>query len=176
MFFWKAYYYALSSSPSGSATHPLTNEITSIWCLLERFSRMLLPVDLGFDRGTLIFFKLGTFHIWLDRNMCLLKASWATYSFSQNYDQNCKISDALVFFNFFYIIFWSVALKLMPLCVWNFSWRYPRMSYFQPRKLEKNGFHQLGLMRSFPRWLISILFIISNLYGLRCVTVSPSRS
>ena len=47
--------FALSSSPFGSLASSLTSEIASISCLLERFSGMLLLVDLGFDRETLIF-------------------------------------------------------------------------------------------------------------------------
>ena len=46
---------ALSSYPFISAASSLTNEIASISCLLESFSEMLLLVDLGFDKETLIF-------------------------------------------------------------------------------------------------------------------------
>ena len=53
--------------------------------------------------------------------MCLLKASWAAYSFSQNCDQNCKIFDALVLFNFFYRIacYFSCGISesTAPLCL-----------------------------------------------------------
>ena len=49
------YLFALSSSPPGFADSSLTNEIASISCLLESFSGMLLLVDLGFNRETLIF-------------------------------------------------------------------------------------------------------------------------
>ena len=48
-------FFSLSSSPFGSTTSSLTNDIASMSCLLERFSGMLLLVDLGFDRKTLIF-------------------------------------------------------------------------------------------------------------------------
>ena len=49
------YLFALSSSPSGYVASSLTNEIASISCLLENFSGMLLLVDLGLDKETLIF-------------------------------------------------------------------------------------------------------------------------
>ena len=45
----------LSLSPYRSTASSLTSEIASISCLLEIFSGMLLLVDLGFDRETLIF-------------------------------------------------------------------------------------------------------------------------
>ena len=53
--------------------------------------------------------------------MHLLKVSWAVYSFSQNCDQNCKISDALVFFNFFCKIslycFCNISKSTAPMCL-----------------------------------------------------------
>ena len=70
---------------------------------------------------------------------------------------------------------YDVSLKVLLLCVWTFTLRYPHLSYFQHRSFEQNWFHQLGLMRVFPRWRISGLFIIANLYRLPCVTFSSSR-
>ena len=53
--------------------------------------------------------------------MHLLKASWAVYSFSQNCDQNWKISDALVFFSFFcrnvWYFFCGIYENNAPLCL-----------------------------------------------------------
>ena len=44
----------------------LTNDISSIWCLLEGFYGRMILVYLGFDRETLIF-KFGNLQIWLER-------------------------------------------------------------------------------------------------------------
>ena len=57
--------------------------------------------------------------------MFLLKESWEAYSFSQNCDQNCKISDTLVFFNFFCRISWycfcNISDIIAPLCLKIFT-------------------------------------------------------
>ena len=59
--------------------------------------------------------------MWLDINMILLKESWEAYSFFQNCEHNCKISDALVFFNFFcridWYCFWNISKSNVPLCL-----------------------------------------------------------
>ena len=53
--------------------------------------------------------------------MRLLKASWVAYSFSQNCDKNCKISYALVFFNFLCRIAWycfcGISVSTTTLCL-----------------------------------------------------------
>jgi len=54
----------------------------------------------------------------------------------------------------------------------NFCTEVAYFVFFPHRSLEQNGFHQLGLMRSFPRLPISVLLSIENLYGLPCVTIS----
>ena len=70
----------------------------------------------------------------------------------------------------------AVSPKVILLCVLNFVLWYPHLSSLQHHRIYHNWFHQLGLMRVFPRCLISGLFSIANLYELPRVTCSSSGS
>ena len=63
------------------------------------------------------------------------------------------------------VIVSEVSPKLMLLYVWNFALSWPHLFSFQHHRFEQNWFHQLGLMRVLPTWLLLGLFIIENLYS-----------
>ena len=135
---------------------------------------VLVPdlTDLGFVRETLIFktwnlsdiigYKYGSLQYYLS-NVLLFWKQWREAPGTGS--PSFPISSTEIPY-----IISAVSLKVMLLYIWYFVLSYPLMSSFQNHRFDHSLFNQLGLMKFFPRWIISGLFIMANLYRLPCIT------
>ena len=131
---------------------------------------VLVPelANLGFVKETLIFktWNILDLIVWTDRslqvelsNVLLFWKQWREAPRTRS--PSFPISSAEMS-----VIVSMISLNLILLYVWNVLLRYPHLSYYQHHRFEQNWFHQLGIMIVLPRWLISGLFSITNLYRL----------